>query len=1485
MAHDPLHICTPQNAYGPFEQTQFLGCSVLSFTANAGVNEQGSEITVELVQDPCISEKIYFPTHTVGSWAPTTHIEADPGFTEPIVGAPCYFRVADFEFAGLMQSWTKKEGPDGYPTYTVKLTDPRVLLDNIQLILSDYQGGIQGLNPTFPNFSLVNIVNVYGFLDSLVPNCPLVKQSSTSFGALAGGWGYSSANQAGVPWNLIKDATQVLLGNNATSPAPKFSKGWIYGPPGRLKSAPTPGPPPTPARGGYGEIYTGGGLGNLANPAKYILDLTEIPYAPIHYRISGPIISVSELISQACRDAGCDYYVELLPTSTALVIKVRVIVRRVQPAMTEIAKFIKTKSQAAAPGFPPHGTGTVNKTIGREYRPNPNNAFIIGDKVRSVYLHSGLPVAVPSGSGFSTTGMYRTIQPYWGRDLDGRLNMSYESTCEVTDTGNPDHWLGPPDWNVRLDFRDLQGLLDHKMTDDSINPRTSEKYKAWRKLMPDGRGWVLEGELRAALGSMQDFINFVLQPHPYCTDTDDGTVLRLWANDLALDYQAYVPSKLNSTTPGGIAVTGGAPPPGAQSATVQSPIVSFLSAINQMGGSKMAAGAASGPLRDVQKVHQWLQKYAKEHYGRKWLVEIPFTCWAGDTGNPKKIRWSDEPSPEGGWTDQTGILNLDGLGDPRTNMARFKTDDGRVLPMLRWTQNAPRATPICGRNPCVTGLDYSRVPQDNMVTDVYNAQPSQGPDLYVWQKAELHDQWVTGSPYSGSNQNRAFALLTCDPITTGFPINDGKRAPTSFLVRSGLRDIEIKSDGEPMVGIAGRYGDRMIHPLAAAVPVLSNTQTYGPWYKQAIMVNASESYGTVHAEQDTTLNPWEWGGTSSMNSGALVKLENSTTIMNAAERGEVTVPGYPTMGLGAGITATNSIASTRTLLSSGLWGFTYDYVKLPVSHSSASVSNMNVVVSPQGVTTSYTITTFTPVFGRFSKGNADRIKEIGQNRLREERKRAVQRGKDLARRGGMGNDVSSASQTELSEVNSGPAYAQNSAGILLGGRLSKHDERRKEVLVTDKNSLSFYGDYKNTALMSIDGLFRPVSKTGALNPGQHFNYTIPGLPAMKSYSDTLCPATGFKAGNVEFEPVYTGTVSGGFVYSGLTSGVTYKNLHAPISPPPPIPHFSGIIVTANYLDPLADYVSNPKFMSGMRATGSLGTGISGAPLYPYASGHDVEIVARGDLSGLGRLDSGPWSGESMIIAGESGRYGVGTTLNNGLPSESGSGNYRFMALKGPIVLQSWGYDTYGKPIPNSRGWSGDVTFDTGVVQELQTADMGNTHQRGQSGLTDRFAPNWLSNATNWPVAPVDLRFDRARGVWTTPPPFRLQRVIALESFKVGETGVVELLTGGDMYNEDGLAYKDIPYVTGSGSSGLLYGTGVPPVFRLTHIADVNEGDIMVTHYDTYTCEHWVVGGGGAGGGGVDGDIPAIGDFVCEGDIITATSTTLSFSNGLLVGTG
>ncbi|NBQ17294.1 hypothetical protein EBU24_03185, partial [bacterium] len=84
-------------------------------------------------------------------------------------------------------------------------------------------------------------------------------------------------------------------------------------------------------------------------------------------------------------------------------------------------------------------------------------------------------------------------------------------------------------------------------------------------------------------------------------------------------------------------------------------------------------------------------------------------------------------------------------------------------------------------------------------------------------------------------------------------------------------------------------------------------------------------------------------------------------------------------------------------------------------------------------------------------------------------------------------------------------------------------------------------------------------------------------------------------------------------------------------------------------------------------------------------------------------------------------------------------DYRFLALKGPLVLQSWGYDTTGKPIPNAADTESSTKEGKFVNENLQ----------------DKFSKDWLAKPYTWPVAPVDLRFDRQRGVWVSPPGYKI----------------------------------------------------------------------------------------------------------------------------------
>ena len=94
---------------------KFFGCSVVDFNASAGWGAQSSEVTINLVED-CEDE-----------------------FETPTVGQAATFKIGEFSFTGMVQSWNSRGGSDGF-FYLVKLISPHPILDNTQIILDNYQG-------------------------------------------------------------------------------------------------------------------------------------------------------------------------------------------------------------------------------------------------------------------------------------------------------------------------------------------------------------------------------------------------------------------------------------------------------------------------------------------------------------------------------------------------------------------------------------------------------------------------------------------------------------------------------------------------------------------------------------------------------------------------------------------------------------------------------------------------------------------------------------------------------------------------------------------------------------------------------------------------------------------------------------------------------------------------------------------------------------------------------------------------------------------------------------------------------------------------------------------------------------------------------------------------------------------------------------------------------------------------------------------------
>lgn len=129
-------------------------------------------------------------------------------------------------------------------------------------------------------------------------------------------------------------------------------------------------------------------------------------------------------------------------------------------------------------------------------------------------------------------------------------------------------------------------------------------------------------------------------------------------------------------------------------------------------------------------------------------------------------------------------------------------------------------------------------------------------------------------------------------------------------------------------------------PYAFAVPLKSNILTYGPWY-------AAGAPGNVRVDFDPSLTPWDYGGYSAMNLAGNAKVLTAITNMQVSEAGSIELAGVPTGSLGS---------------------------KLHVN--GPNVTNIDVQIGPDGVTTSYRFQTYTPRFGVFTKGFAERLKRV-----------------------------------------------------------------------------------------------------------------------------------------------------------------------------------------------------------------------------------------------------------------------------------------------------------------------------------------------------------------------------------------------------------------------------------------------------------------------------------------------------------------------------
>ena len=235
------------------EPIKFLGATVLSFNSTLGLGNEESTLTVDLIED-CEND-------------PPDEFEPNKSPPTREVGEPVFFQAGDFIFGGVLASWSVKRSTSGR-VFNVRITDPRQLLNNAVVVISNYNG---------PPKQGANYFNVYNHFET--PLCPK--------------FGFSLNTDQGMPYQRI------LLGLSQMEPVLCSPTGYTYA----IDFSTFPGGP-----------------GNAIGPF------------PQFYRIQGPATTLLNMIQDACDTVGFDFFVYLEDVAGVPTIKVGTVNLRVPPS-------------------------------------------------------------------------------------------------------------------------------------------------------------------------------------------------------------------------------------------------------------------------------------------------------------------------------------------------------------------------------------------------------------------------------------------------------------------------------------------------------------------------------------------------------------------------------------------------------------------------------------------------------------------------------------------------------------------------------------------------------------------------------------------------------------------------------------------------------------------------------------------------------------------------------------------------------------------------------------------------------------------------------------------------------------------------------------------------------------------------------------------------------------------------------------------------
>lgn len=167
-------------------------------------------------------------------------------------------------------------------------------------------------------------------------------------------------------------------------------------------------------------------------------------------------------------------------------------------------------------------------------------------------------------------------------------------------------------------------------------------------------------------------------------------------------------------------------------------------------------------------------------------------------------------------------------------------------------------------------------------------------------------------------------------------------------------------------------------PCFAAIPIEFNQAIYGPWINHPGLVenfifngrtypyhDVNNLVGGTKVNIDESLVPWNYGNTEYLDEAVMSRIKDDVNYQQVTEQGTISIPGMFLVGPnGIGYGLGDALQYTAGV------------------NGGPIVNNIQVQVGEGGITTTYSMRTYTRKLGFFNKENAERIKQIGQEGLK-----------------------------------------------------------------------------------------------------------------------------------------------------------------------------------------------------------------------------------------------------------------------------------------------------------------------------------------------------------------------------------------------------------------------------------------------------------------------------------------------------------------------